>query len=102
MFSCSLAIVNPLILTEHTCCVVHRDIRHYNDPVTRLPKVTSMPVNVYFHPSVSFVPERYPVFSPTDLTVPPIFFHFLNTEHLSLRKQEFRCFTVVGRVDKHG
>ena len=51
-YGCSLAIVNPLISPEHTFCIVHQDLRHYNDPVTGSPKVTPKPVNVHFHPRV--------------------------------------------------
>ena len=36
--------------------IVHRDVRHYNDPVTGLPKLTSNPANVHFNPKVSCVP----------------------------------------------
>ena len=103
MSSCygySFAIVNPSVLPEHAFCVVHQAVRHYNDPVTGLPKVTPKPVNVYSHPRVSSVRQRYPVFSPTDLLVPPENFHFLNTEHLSLLI--WICFTAVRRVSKHG
>ena len=51
-YACNLAIVNSPILPEHPFCIVHRDVRNYNDPVTGLPKVTPKPVNVYFHPRV--------------------------------------------------
>ena len=58
-YGCSLAIANPPILPQHTFYFVHLDVRHYNDQVTRLPKVTPKPVNVHFHPRVSCVRERY-------------------------------------------
>ena len=45
-YGCSLAIVNPPILPEHSFCIVHRDLRPYNDSVTALPKVTPKSVNV--------------------------------------------------------
>ena len=86
-YGCSLAKVNPSILPENAS--VHRDARHHNDTVTGLPKVTPNPVNVHFHPRVSCVRQRYPAFCPADLVVPPEYFHFLNTEHLSLLRQEF-------------
>ena len=54
-YGCSLAIVNPPILPEYVFCIVYQDVRHYNDPVTGLPKVTSKPVNVHFHPKVSCI-----------------------------------------------
>ena len=57
-YSCRLALVNPQILTEHAFCIVYRNVTHYNDPVTELPE-----------------------FSPTDLTIPPEYFNFLNREH---------------------
>ena len=88
-YGCSLAIVNPPILPEHAFCIVHRDLRHYNDPVTGLPKVTPKPVNVHFHPRVSCVRQKYPAFLTTDLIAPPEYFQFLNAEHLSLLRQEF-------------
>ena len=65
-YGCSLAIVNPPILPEHAFCIVHLDVRHYNDPVTELPEVTPKPVNVHFHLRVSCVRQRYAAFSPTD------------------------------------
>ena len=101
-YGCSLAIVNPPILPEHTFCIVHQDLRHCNDLVTGLPKVTSKPVNVHFHPRVWCVRQRYPAFSLTDLIVRPEYFQFLNAEHLSLSRQEFGCFTAVSRVSKYG
>ena len=82
-YGCSLAIVNPPILPEYAFCIVHGDLRHCNDPVTGLPKVTPNSVNIHVHPRVSCVPQRYPAFTPTDLIVPPEYFHFLNTEHFS-------------------
>ena len=87
-YGCSLTIVNPLSLPQYAFCIVHRDLRHHNDPVTGLPKVTPKPVNANFHPRVLCFWERYPSFSPTDLIVPQEYFHFLNTEHLSLLRQE--------------
>ena len=43
-------------------------------------------------------------FSPTDLIVPPDYFHFLNTEHLSLLREEFgyvlRLYVESKSVDK--
>ena len=45
-YGCSLAIVNPPILPEYSFCIVHRDLRPYNDSVTALPKVTPKSVNV--------------------------------------------------------
>ena len=51
--------VNPPILPELTFYFVHLDVRHYNGPVTELPKVTPKPVNVHFHPGVSYVRQRY-------------------------------------------
>ena len=82
-YGCSLAIVNPPILPEYAFCIVHGDLRHCNDPVTGLPKVTPNSVNIHVHPRVSCVPQRYPTFTPTDLIVPSEYFHFLNTEHFS-------------------
>ena len=41
--SCSLAVINTPILPDHTFCIVHRHVRHYKDPVTRLSKVTPKP-----------------------------------------------------------
>ena len=87
-YGCSLAIINPPILPEYAFCTVHRDVRYCNDPVTGLPKVIPKPVNVHFHPRVSYVRQKYPAFSPTDLIVPQEYFHFLNTEHLSMPRQE--------------
>ena len=86
---CTLAIINLPILPEHAFCIVHRDVRHYNDPAIGLPKVAAKPVNVHYHPRVSSVRQRYPAFSPTDLIVAPEYFLFHNAEHLSLPKQEF-------------
>ena len=90
-YGCSLATANPPSLPEHAFCIVHRDLRHYNDPFTGLPKVTPKSVNVHFHPRVSCVRQRYPVFSPTDLIAPPEYFQFLNAEHLPLLRQELGC-----------
>ena len=88
-YGCSLAIVNPPILPEHAFCIVHRDVKHYNNPVIRLLKITPNHVNVHFHPRVLCFGQRYPGFSHTDLILLPEYFHFLNTEHLSLLSQEF-------------
>ena len=49
-YGCGMGIVNPPMLPEEEFCVVHRDLRYCNDPVTGLPKVTPKPVNVHFHP----------------------------------------------------
>ena len=57
-YSCSLAIVDPPILPRNAFCIVYRDVRHYNDPVTGLPKVRPKAVNVHFHPRVSCVWQR--------------------------------------------
>ena len=98
-YGCRLAIVNPPILPQHAFCIVHRDVRYYNDPVTRLPPVILKSVCVHFHPRVLVVRQRYPVFSPFDLIVQPYYFHFLNMELLSWI---WIYFTAVSRVDKHG
>ena len=88
-YGSSLAIVNPPILPGHAFRIVHLDVRHYNEPVTGLPKVTPKPVNVHFHQIVLSVRLRYVASSPTDLIVLPEYFHFLNREPLSLLRQEF-------------
>ena len=89
-YGCSFIIVNSPILREHAFCIVHPDVRRYNDPVIGLPKVTPKPVNAHFHSKVSCLRQRHAAFSPTDLIVSPEYFHFLDTEHLSLLRQEFQ------------
>ena len=84
-YGCRLAIVNPPNVAVHAFSIAHRDVRHYNDPVTGLPKVTSNPANVYLHPRALCVRQRYPTFSPATR----IFSQFLNTEHLALLRHEF-------------
>ena len=89
---CSLAIVNPPILPGHAFCIVHRDVRYYNDTIIELPKVTPNPETSNTKrsfPSESFVcSTKISRFLPTDLILPPEYFHFLNAKHLSLLRQE--------------
>ena len=70
-------------------CIVHRDIKNYNNLATGFPKVTSKSVTFISIQEFLCVRQRYSAFSPTDLIVSPEYFHFLNTEHLSLLRQEF-------------
>ena len=95
-YGCSLEIGNPPILPEHAFCIVHQDVRHYNDPVTGLPQVTPKPVNVNFYPSVSCIQQRYPAFSPTDLIVTGRIFLLSQYETFIIAKTRISiCFTDI-------
>ena len=101
-YGCSLAIANPPILPQHTFYFVHLDIRHYNDQVTRLPKVTPKPVNV-----ISI--QEFRVFE-KDMH---FLFHGLNCTarlfslsqygtFIIAKRRIWICFTAVRRVEKRG
>ena len=99
-YGCNLAIFNPPILPEHAFCIVHRNVRHYNDSVPGLPKITTKPVNVLFHPRISTKISRY--FFQWLNCITRIFLPSQYGTFIIAKTRNWICFSAVSTVDQRG